>query len=295
MTTVRLRTTPSWVDRHVGLALAGLVALVAATVVIGGQIWPAAAEAAGGSTPYSDTQATGFLTLYDKAGKAIKSGHITDKPFVWKAVSSKKAEAPYDKTGRKATLAAFQPRPGTQPSAWSSDTLTASTTYTDPAHPTAQATAGDFSLKDFLGEFPPKWDGTIQLRLILSAPGTQAQATGYASTDIKINGNWWYVMGGGPGAGKGGVNIPGKVDSAATASAAPSGSAAPGASAAAPGASASPADASGSGAGDDIGALTELPYMRTPGYLFVASAAVVALVFAGLLLRRRQRFASGGW
>jgi len=292
---VRPIRTPSWVDRHFGLSLFVLVAFVAAVAVISFQAFPAQA-AAGGSAPYTDGQATGYLTLYDKAGNAIKSGSVKDKPFVWKAVGSQAAKAPFNATGHKGTLFAYQPRQGTASGAWSGDALTASTAYADVKHPAAQATAQDFSLQDFLAEFPPQWDGTIELRLYLSAPGVQPQSTGYASTDLKITGDTWVVVGGGPGAGAGGVNIPGKVG--ATASAAPSGSGAPGASAgASPGSSAGAGvdGADGSGAGTDTAVVADLPYLRTPGYLFVSAAVIVAVVFAGVLMRRRRQFATGVW
>ena len=289
--------TPAWVDRHVGLVLTGLVAFVVATVVVSFHVWPAQAAAVGATAPYTDAQATGYVTLYDKAGNAIKSGRVKDKPFVWKAVGTKPATAPYDATGRKATLVAYQPRKGIAPGAWSSDTLTASTAYPDVKHPTATATAEDFSLQDFLTEFPPQWDGMVQVRLYLSAPKAQAQTTGYASTDLKITGDTWVVVGGGPGAGPGGANIPGKVASTPKASASPGGSGAPGPSSGASASSSAGAVAGGdtSVAGTGTEALADLPYLRTPGYLSVAASVIVAVVFGGALFRRRRQFASGEW
>lgn len=292
---VRPIRTPAWMDRHFGLILIGLVAFVAAVAVVSFQVFPAQA-AATVTAPYADAQATGYLTLYDKAGKAVKSGSVKDKPFVWKAVSSQAAKAPYNATGHKGTLFAYQPRKGVAPGGWSGDSLTASTAYSDVKHPAAQATAQDFSLQDFLSEFPAQWDGTIELRLYLSAPGVQAQSTGYASTDLKITGDTWVVVGGGPGAGAGGVNIPGKVSGTAGASPAPSGSGSAGASAGAvPSSSAGAAGADGSGAAADAAVVVELPYLRTPGYLFVSAAVIVAVVFAGVLMRRRRQFATGEW
>ncbi|HKT04263.1 MAG TPA: hypothetical protein VJT31_32460, partial [Rugosimonospora sp.] len=199
----------------------GLVALalgVAVAVVIA--VWPAGAS---GTVPYSDSGSIGYITLYDKTGAAVKSGSVTDKPFVWKAVSSKRAPAPYDGTGRKATLNAFQPRNGASPPLWSGDKMTASTAYADPVHPTVTATATDFSLQDFLSEFPPQWDGLVQLRLYFGVPGRPTLNATYVTTDIKVTGQTWSVVGGGPGAGANGADIPGKV-----AAAAPAGGATPG-------------------------------------------------------------------
>lgn len=288
---------PSFADRHIGFSMVALVAFVAAVAVVSFRVFPA--QAAGVTAPYEDKQATGFLTLYDKNGTAIKSGSVTDKPFVWKAAGSQAAAAPYDKTGHKATLMAYQPREGVQPSDWSGDTLTASTAYADVKHPAAQATADDFTLKDFLDEFPPKWDGMVELRLYLSAPGVQAQSTGYASTDIKVTGTTWVVIGGGPGAGTGGANIPGKVGAAAQAAldGKPSASASAAPSASNSAAAVGNADTSGGGNAAVLqpAALTELPYLRTPGYLLVAGAVLIAFVFAGVLVRRRHRYTTGEW
>ncbi len=74
---------------------------------------------------------------------------------------------------------------------WSGDTLTASTPFADPAHPTVTATATDFSLEDFLDEFPPRWDGAIQLRIYLDAPGQSALTTTYVAANLKITGDTW--------------------------------------------------------------------------------------------------------
>jgi hypothetical protein len=278
-----------WVDRHLGLIALGLVAFVVAATVLSVNVWPATAAA--GTVPYTDAQAIGYLNLYDKAGKAIKSGNVHDKPFVWTAVSSLKATAPYDGTGRKATLLAFQPRQGATPAEWSGDQLTGSIAYSDPAHPSVQATADDFSLQDFIDGFPPRWDGMLQVRMYLSAPGQKAQSTGYASTDIKVSGQTWTIVGGGPGAGPGGANI----GSAALAAGSAAASASAGATAStAASASGSVSDTTGTGASDSAPSTTDLPRLRTPGYLFIAAAVVVAVVFVGVLLRRRRQFLSEG-
>jgi len=280
---------PAWVDRHPVLVAFLLVAFIAASVVISFRVWPAAAAAE--QVPYTDAQATGYLTLYNKAGKAIKSGSVQDKPFVWRAVASRPAPAQYGGTGRKATLLAFQPREGASPAEWSGDSLTGASAYPDAAHPTVQAGQDDFTLQDFIAEFPPRWNGLLQLRMYLSAPGRQVQSTGYVSTDIKVSGNTWTVVGGGPGAGPGGSAIAGAIDKphSSAGSPAPSGSAAPSSSVAASGS----ADPAAAGAGGDEFAVTELPHLRTPGYLFIAAAVLVAVVFGGVLLRRR-RYAIGG-
>jgi hypothetical protein len=220
---------------------------------------------------------------------------VHDKPFVWTAASSLKAPAPYDGTGRKATLLAFQPRQGAAPGEWSGDQLTGSIAYPDPAHPTVRATADDFSLQDFVDGFPPRWDGMLQLRMYLSAPGQKAQSTGYASTDIKVSGQTWTIVGGGPGAGPGGANIGGVALAAGSASTSASAGASASATAStSASASSSASDTTGAGASDSAPSTTDLPRLRTPGYLFIAAAVVVAVVFAGVLLRRRRQFLSEG-
>lgn len=148
-------------------------------------------------TPYTDPNATGVIGLCDKAGHAVTHGNIHDAPFVWRAVSSTPAPAPYDAAGRTATLYAFQPRPSVPPGQWSGDSLTAAARYTDAAHPMAQATGGDERLADFLGAYPTMVDGLLQLRIYLGAPGEPLYGLKYAATDIKVTGDTWTVVHGG--------------------------------------------------------------------------------------------------
>ena len=51
---------------------------------------------------------------------------------------------------------------------------TASSRYTNSAHPMAAATGGDDSLEDFIEEFRPKWGGYLELRMYL---GTEKPTT----------------------------------------------------------------------------------------------------------------------
>jgi hypothetical protein len=249
--------------------------LVAATLAVG-TLGVTPAHAASG-VPYTDKRATGFLTLYDKTGQPIKSGDVHDKPFVWKAVASVKAPAGYGVTGAKAVLGAYQPREGVDAAQWSGDFLTASTVYTDAGHPAASATATDFSLQDFLDEFPVRWDGLIQLRLYLGAPGQPTLNTSYASTDLRIVGQNWVVIGGGPGAGTGGANIPGKVAPGLADAAASAGGS---------GAASNGADAANTADNGPLAAV--LPVIKAPATLAIAAAVIVALVLGGMFWRRRR-------
>ena len=155
---------------------------------------------AAGAVPWTDTAVTGAIGLCDSSGHAVEGGSVNTTPFVARAVSSTAAQPPYNKAGRTATLYAFQPQQGEAPGEWSGDMLTSSTYYTNPAHPMAEATGGDLSLAGFIGEFPPRWDGLLQLRLYLSAPNEPADSLSYAATTIKVTGSTWSVVSGGPAA-----------------------------------------------------------------------------------------------
>jgi hypothetical protein len=167
--------------------------MVAASVLSTGAAMAHAAPA----VPWTDTSVTGFIGLCNSAGQPVDQGSLATAPFVSRAVSSVAAPSPYGEAGRTATLYAFQPRQDTAPGQWSGDMLTASTRYSNPAHPTAQATGGDLSLAGFVSEFPPTWGGLIQLRLYLGAPGQPAQTLSYAATTIKVTGSTWTVVSGG--------------------------------------------------------------------------------------------------
>jgi hypothetical protein len=173
--------------------------LAATLVVAASALCTAGAPAAhaAGALPWTDSSVTGFIGLCDSHGHSINSGSLDSAPFVTRGVSSVAAPSPYGEAGRTATLYAFQPRQDLAPGEWSGDMLTASTRYSNPAHPTAVATGGDLSLADFVGEFPPTWDGLVQLRLYLGAPGQPAQTLSYASTTVKVTGSTWTVVSGG--------------------------------------------------------------------------------------------------
>jgi predicted small secreted protein len=148
--------------------------------------------------PYEDKGSTGMLALYDAAGHRVTAGNINDKPFAHFAVSTQKAPAPYDIPGRKAALVAFQPREGVDPTKWGGDFLTGSTSYSDTGHPTASGTGEDISLANFIAEFPPQWEGLIQLRIYLGAPQQPALTERYVTADIKVRDQTWQVIRGAP-------------------------------------------------------------------------------------------------
>jgi hypothetical protein len=157
--------------------------------------------------PYDDDASIGQLALYDTHGNAVTSGSINDKPFVGWAVSLEKAPPPYDKAGRKAALMAYVPHQGVGPSGWGGDFMTGSTPYPDPNHPTARGTSQDISLANFIAEIPLQWDGFIQLRIYLGAPGEPGLTTKYVTADIQVTGDTWKLV-------RGASSAPGGVPSA---------------------------------------------------------------------------------
>jgi hypothetical protein len=175
-------------------ALALVPMLAIGAVVAAGS----AAYASGSGTPYTDTSAVGYIGLCNKAGQQITSGSINTKPFAWRAVSSQPAQSPYNEAGRTALLLAYQPREGLPAGEWSGDELTASSRYTNAAHPMVAATTGDDSIKDFIEEFAPAWDGLLQIRIYLGAPDNPIYSLTYPAIDIKVTGNTWHAVDGGP-------------------------------------------------------------------------------------------------
>ncbi|MCW2786818.1 MAG: hypothetical protein JWP74_3335 [Marmoricola sp.] len=144
--------------------------------------------------PYSDVRSSGALTLCGTNGKPVTSGSTKAAPFIGRAVGATAAQGSAAGAGRIATLYAFQPRQGAETEEWSGQLLTAASTYTNVKHPMAQATKADTALRAFLIAFPPRWDGFVQLRLYLAAPGAGIAAT-YDTANIQIHGDTWKLVG----------------------------------------------------------------------------------------------------
>ena len=117
----------SWLARFL------FVVAAAAAVVL-----PSTAALAKSAVPYTDSRSTGSIALCNAAGQDITHGSVYDKPFAYRVVSSVPAPIQYRGTGRRATLYAFQPREGVDPSQWNGDSLTATSTYTNPLVPMAE-------------------------------------------------------------------------------------------------------------------------------------------------------------
>jgi hypothetical protein len=175
------------------LARAGVAALFGALLALSAFAMIAVPVSAA-STPYTDPGVIGQIGLCDQAGHLVTSGTLDAQPFVWRAVSSTPAPAQFAGAGRKATLYAYQPRPNVSADQWSGDQLTATSDYSNPRLPMAQATKDDFTLATFMGEFRPMVDGLYQLRIYFGAPGQGTLNTAYPATDIQITGNTWHAL-----------------------------------------------------------------------------------------------------
>jgi len=169
-----------------------------AALSLAGLVGPVAAASANPRPPYGDPNAVGYIGLCNTAGRQITSGNINTTPFAWRAVSSQSAPAPYNDAWRTAILLAYQPRQGLPSGEWSGDALTASSRYTNPAHPMVAATGGDDSLKDFIEEYSPVWGGYLELRIYLGTQNAPVYSLHYPALDIQVTGDTWRSIGGGP-------------------------------------------------------------------------------------------------
>jgi len=168
--------------------LVGLLGVLVVGVVLQGG--PALADS---SVPYSDPNVAGSIGLCNAAGQSVTTGSINDVPFVTKAIDSTPAAAPYNGAGETATLFIYQPRQNIAPGEWHGEQIGASSRSSTPQHPTAILTAGDGPLAAALADYPPMWDGLMQLRVYLGAPNQPTFRGTYDATDIKITGNTWQV------------------------------------------------------------------------------------------------------
>jgi hypothetical protein len=166
--------------------------------LLGAALPAATSGAASTGVPYTDPNAVGYIGLCNQAGQQITSGSVTTTPFVWRAVSSQAAPVGYDGPSRTATLTAYLPLQALPAGDWSGEELTSASEYSNPANPMAAATTRDVSLETFIQDYPPEWDGFIQLRMILGADGKQIYSFHYPTLGIKVTGDTWQAVGGGP-------------------------------------------------------------------------------------------------
>lgn len=174
--------------RRRGVRVVGAAA--ALVVVAGGAAWAVHRHDHVGAAPYTDPASAGRLT-FCRAGKPVTSGSTKDVPFADAVVSGQTASGALAIAGGTATLFAYQPRQGIDPVSWSGLQLTGATSYADASAPAVTPEKNATTLPQFLAGFPAGDGGWVQLRVILGAPGVQAQTTSYASADLHIHGSTW--------------------------------------------------------------------------------------------------------
>ena len=157
----------------------------------------AALGATSGNVPFVDPSAHGYIALCDLDGHNVTSGNVHSSPFVWQAVSSLPAPDGYSGKGQNAGLFMYQPRRDVSPADWNGDELTAATLYKGKRYPAAEATYKDFSLADFIKEYPSGWDGLYQLRMHFAKKNYGVYTETYPATVIQVTGNTWHVVQGG--------------------------------------------------------------------------------------------------
>lgn len=187
----------SWLVRVVSTGLLAASLAVVTGLGLEAVTSPPATAATSTTVPYTDPNAVGYIGLCDQAAQQVTSGSVDTTPFAWRAVSSEPAKAPYNGTGRTATLVAYLPVQSLPAGDWSGEALTAASDYSNATNPMAAATDSDNSLEQFIEAFPPKWDGFIQLRIYLSASNESADEAHYPALNIKVTGDTWHAVGGG--------------------------------------------------------------------------------------------------
>jgi hypothetical protein len=174
--------------------LRSLVALLFATLTVTASLAVGSGAAlASDAVPYKDPGASGTVTLCNKDLQPITDGNVNDLPFIWRAVGSEEAPAPYNNENRRAVLSAAQPRKGVDPTYWTTFLLANASTYKDVAHPMSQFTGANYPLSVYLKAYPPQWDGFVQLRLsytTFNAP----ESTAYAAVNIQVQGDTWHAV-----------------------------------------------------------------------------------------------------
>jgi len=149
-----------------------------------------------------DAAALGFISFFDASGAPITSGSLDSHPMV----PFSEASGPGRPGDTKAQLKAFTPQVGVLPPLWSGDTMTGATDYPNASappniaamsNPVVTGAVGDFSMNDYISEFPNNltqtgYQNLYELRLYTSGPG-QSQGTSYYRVDILVDpaaGTW---------------------------------------------------------------------------------------------------------
>ena len=182
------------VTRTSTCASLGCAAVTLLCTVLGGMV---AAHA--DSVPFKDPDARGQLSLCDAYGHQLDHGSVYDKPFANIVVSSEPTKPGYDHNhAGKATLFAYTPVENVDPPDWVSFQLSGASFFSNDAHPMAEVTAKDYSLRDYAISYPRRWQGLVQLRFVLGSPGKPLVFTPYPAAVLKIDGDTWRVVQQGP-------------------------------------------------------------------------------------------------
>jgi hypothetical protein len=178
------------------LRITGLALAVGAVVVAAIVAWRVLGQER--TVPYTDAQSAGLITLCSADGKSVTEGSVKDSPFVGLVAGATGLPSEYNPDGAVATLFAYQPREGIDPSEFSGVALTATGALADPDHPAVEVTEDVWSVADFVSAFPATFDGYIQLRLILGTPeaGTLTENP-YDTADLRVDGDSWELVRGG--------------------------------------------------------------------------------------------------
>ncbi|HTW21298.1 MAG TPA: hypothetical protein VME70_13930 [Mycobacteriales bacterium] len=159
-----------------------------------------------------DPNAIGSITFYNSSGNVITGGSLDTAPFAAYAVAGHAGRS----GDNHADLYAFTPQEGgANPQTWSGDVLSASqynpvpdgvpAAVTASGHPFVVGTAQDFSMSDYIGEYPNNltdsgYADLYEIRLFTQGPGQEFNPAAYDRVDIEVNsgaGTWSVVY---PGA-----------------------------------------------------------------------------------------------
>jgi hypothetical protein len=152
------------------------------------------APAVAGTLPFVDQYVVGGVGFCTSTGHEFYSGSIYAKPFAPLAVATSKAPEDYSRPGRKAVLYAFQPRQYLDPSFWEGNPLSADSSYSNANVPMVQSTVIDPSLAVFLAEFPPTWNGYVEIRIFDGHIGAGYDTSTYPATIIQVRGTTWTAL-----------------------------------------------------------------------------------------------------
>lgn len=177
----------------------GLTALAATSALFLGGVSLAGGAQAAPPTFEPDPNSAGAVTLYDASGVQVTSGSTTSHPFAAYLAGSGPAIAGSPANANAQGYAAT-PQDGVNSQLWGNDSLTASTPFGTAAsanypgalknspNAIAKGTSTDFSLDDYISEFPAASTANpdvYQIRVYTGRPSR------YYTMDVKVSGTTW--------------------------------------------------------------------------------------------------------